>query len=79
MRCRSALSEPARVYLLDELELPGAIPLLHLPFPNEGGFANLMQLVPDERRHGVLACEAGNRASLMLPHALLNVVGHADV
>ena len=52
---------PLRVQLLDELELPLALPFLDLPLADKGRVSRLMCLGPHQRLDAILPGEAGKR------------------
>jgi hypothetical protein len=70
---------PGRIILLDELNLPCAIPFFHLTFPEEGGLTALVLFHPYQRFDTVPFCKSGNDALAVLPNSFGNIIGHPDV
>ena len=71
--------DPLRVFALDQIDLPLAVPALELLFPHNGTFHFAEQLIADEALDLVAAGEAGDDAVPMLPKPAEQVAGHANV
>jgi hypothetical protein len=70
---------PGRVHLLDLTELPQTFPFLHLQLAQARFPKVVMSGVPDERLATVFTREARNHAVTVLPDALHEITGDADV
>src|SRR5262245_30104915 len=70
---------PVGIGLLDQTNLPGAMPFLDLLLANDGGLRSLVRLVPDQALHTVFLGEALEPLVPMLPHATIGVAGDADI
>jgi hypothetical protein len=68
-----------RISSFNEFELPGAIPFLHAAFANKGGLACFVGLIPNKSFDAMIAREACDDTLAVLPRALRQIVGHADV
>ena len=65
--------------MLDEVDFPGAAPFLEPALAGDGGFHGGVGLVPDEAVYAVLPGEAVHEVVPVLPYALNEVGGDADV
>lgn len=70
---------PIGIGLLDQPDLPGALPFLELLFAADGVFGAAMFFIPDETMDAVSPGEAFCHALAMLPDALGEAAGDADI
>ena len=70
---------PVGVHRLDLAQFPRPLPLFHLPFAQPRAVEFVMRLVPDERLAAVAPREPVGDILAMLPCALDEVAGRADV
>jgi len=70
---------PIGIVLLNELDLPGAIPLLELLLPTNGFLDVFMDFVVDQAVNAVSFCEAGSDIRFVLVSSSYEIACHADV
>src|SRR5262249_51175232 len=70
---------PRRIHFFNHLQLPRAIPFLHLTLARERGVACLVLLIPDEICHPILLGEPWNNTGSVHPRTFDEVVGRTDV
>ncbi len=70
---------PVRIRLLDEPDLPRALPGLDLLLAPDGSLHRLPVLVPNQRLYAIGGGEAGRRPVLVVTHAGPEGAGDTDI
>ena len=70
---------PSSVHLLNQLDLPIPVPLLHLLLPSYRTLHRRMRLIPHQTVNSILLRKPSNQPVLVLPHSPRDVRRHADV
>src|SRR5262249_44310713 len=70
---------PVRIRFFDKLNLPLAIPFLHLFFPLNGRFGSAELLKVNQTLDAIFSGESGNKFAAMLVNAPHKIIGDADV